>query len=900
LSLVSDSLPSLANGVSQQPPTARLSSQGEEQLNGYSSIVEGLGKRAPTYHVAKILDGQVGELTVHLINRDVEERYDVVVSNGFLQVFDLDGDEKDVVVQGMVAIELVPTTNTTVTGEAFQLVFPAGVTSLDNLRIITVSGTPTVTAKLEGSVDGSTGWTQIGSDYSASTESPVSIGSTFKFIRVRITAISGGSVRVTSTWQHFRYLLSEEPSTAIRAVTIADYTFLVNTETEVELGAADTLLGRDEAVIYVKQGNYGTIYDVRLEQVIGSGTFYFATKTTSNTVVTDIDTSNIAAGLNTTLNAIANFNTHYTTVVSGSTIKVTRLDGADFKLICADGNGNRNMIGIKNQIQKFTDLPPACFLDFRIKIIGDTAADEDDYYVKFNGGTTSSAGTGVWEEVAATGIQNSFNAETMPHQLIRQEDGSFVFQAATWDARPAGDEESNPAPTFVGTVINDIVFFRNRLGFLADENVITSAAGPNYFRFFRATVTTLLDGDPIDVAASNVSVSILKNAVPFSEDKMLCFSDQKQFVFTGGDLLTPKTASCKQSTAYEATPGCKPVAVGKAVYFATPQGDNSGLREYLIDATTAVADAQDVTAHVPSYIPANVFKIAAAPNESVMILLTRDDPDNLYVYKYYFVENNKLQASWSKWPMAGEVLDANFIGSTLHLAVQREDGVYLERIGIEAFRNDTNSEFELRLDRRFAAGPGGTVTGTYNTTTDLTTFALPYETAETVQAVVRDNGAIPAGYYEHQLLAVTKLNTNTSITIAGDVSAVPLNIGVQYSFVYDVSEIVLRQAAGQGGERPVTGGRLQIRNMKLVYDRTGYFRVEVTPTFGDTYTYTFTPKTLGEYISGSFELQAGEFTFPVLAKSDQVTVRIINDSPYPARFLSASWEGEYVKKSRQL
>ena len=45
--LVSRTIPNLVQGVSQQPEVLRLSSQATVQLNGFSSVVEGLKKRPP-------------------------------------------------------------------------------------------------------------------------------------------------------------------------------------------------------------------------------------------------------------------------------------------------------------------------------------------------------------------------------------------------------------------------------------------------------------------------------------------------------------------------------------------------------------------------------------------------------------------------------------------------------------------------------------------------------------------------------------------------------------------------------------------------------------------------------------------------------------------------------------
>ena len=52
--LVSRTIPNLVQGVSQQPEVLRLSSQATQQLNGFSSVVEGLKKRPPTNYIAKL------------------------------------------------------------------------------------------------------------------------------------------------------------------------------------------------------------------------------------------------------------------------------------------------------------------------------------------------------------------------------------------------------------------------------------------------------------------------------------------------------------------------------------------------------------------------------------------------------------------------------------------------------------------------------------------------------------------------------------------------------------------------------------------------------------------------------------------------------------------------------
>ena len=97
--LISRTIPNLVQGISQQPEILRLNSQGTSQVNGFSSVVEGLKKRPPTTHIAKISSTTVGNASIHTINRDASERYIVIVKNGSLQVYDINGTAKTVVNQ---------------------------------------------------------------------------------------------------------------------------------------------------------------------------------------------------------------------------------------------------------------------------------------------------------------------------------------------------------------------------------------------------------------------------------------------------------------------------------------------------------------------------------------------------------------------------------------------------------------------------------------------------------------------------------------------------------------------------------------------------------------------------------------------------------------------------------
>ena len=91
--LTTSTIPNLAQGVSQQPDAQRDPTQGEIQVNGVSSISEGLRKRDSTHTSAKVSDSKFGDAFIHTILRDAVEEYLAVITSTGIKVFDLDGTE---------------------------------------------------------------------------------------------------------------------------------------------------------------------------------------------------------------------------------------------------------------------------------------------------------------------------------------------------------------------------------------------------------------------------------------------------------------------------------------------------------------------------------------------------------------------------------------------------------------------------------------------------------------------------------------------------------------------------------------------------------------------------------------------------------------------------------------
>lgn len=703
---------------------------------------------------------------------------------------------------------------------------------------------------------------------------------------IRVWDLAGNEKTVTNSGAAYLAGITT-PEDDIRALTIADYTFIVNKKKVVAQGAATAPTRPYEALVSVLAGNYARTYAIALNGVT------VATDTTPDgsdkSHAAYIDTTVIAADLFSDLNA-AGFNTAPWAIGRYHSTIYIRNATTDYAISTQDGYAGKAMKEVKGQAQRFSDLPNYGPNGFVIEVAGEEASNFDNYWVRFekeNGNDNNSSG--VWKETTEPGTKLGLDASTMPHTLVRNADGTFTFKPATWGQRKCGGVETVPDPSFVGQTIEDVFFHRNRFGILTKENVVMSEAG-SFFNFFRTTLTALLDSDPIDVAASHVKVSLLRHAVPYS-DVCLLFSDQTQFRLDGNDLFTPKTVNAKPLSELAAHPAIRPVTAASSVYFLSERGGWASLIEYFIDKQVQSADADDVSAHAPSYIPAGVRRLVASPDLDLVIVHSKGEPNALYVYKYFWSGQEKLQSAWSRWtfPNATEVVDVAFDNGDLLLFLRRNGAMHIERMSCEQRLNDPGMTYTAYLDEHIVLS-----TGTYDAGTNRTKFTLPYDAPVGLVCVTAPGGSIPVGVK----LPYSQIVAGPDVYFAGDLSAQPMRFGVPFRSEHEFSEFYKRS---QDGKTADVDGRLQLLSMALNYAKAAYFRVEVTCEGRPTRTYPFTGRVVSDpdNIVGQIALDSGRFSFPLLSRSDRVTVKIVNDSWLPSSFVSAKWRGTWNPSSRQ-
>ena len=838
MALINTSLPNLVQGVSQQPDTLRFDGQCEEQINALSSVADGLKKRPNARYVKNLLSTAIDEgAFVHFINRDKTEKYVLIINNNLLKVY----------------------------------------------NILTAGGP------------------------------------------VKEETIGSG---------HYLYISdTTKPRDIFKALTVNDNTFILNTTTGVAKTAdtsnAFSHADNNKAIVFVKQGHYQTDYTVEIDFTISgvaktAKATYISGEPESTGISLNARAGRIASVLRDKLNdaliehgspangftvgtvsTTTHSNTGEVVQVEGSqtfgdgessganygypAFTITRAsDTQEFKIRVSDSKSGTALGVAYKEVDSISDLPKSAPNNFKIKVRGSAEDNEDDYYVKFetNDGDTDFS-DGGWVEDVGFGELTTLDQTKLPYKLVNTATNTFTFGACTWATLQAGDSNTNPFPTFTTKTISNLFFYKNRLGFLSEGSVILSESG-EYFNFFRTTVRTLLDSDPIDVNVASTKVTKLKSAVGFQENLVL-FGERGQFVLRGGDLLTPKTVSITPITNYETDTSTTPLELGSYIYFPFTRGSYSGVREFTVNANTDTYDSVEITAHVPQYIPSNIMDVAGSTAENCICVVSQNSStdstiqQSMYVYKYYWEGGQKVLASWSKFTFPFSVIGFDFVDSDLYIVATKNGKTELLKVPMEEKLIDEGVSFNTYLDLRESA----TVSGT--------SIALSYtpEATDTVQVYTRESGSTKAG----ALIPCTVAGSTVTVDASHD--GTPVWVGIKYTMSYTFSEQLFRQRANQ--KRSPSGyQRHFLKGGTLFFDDTASFKVEVTPKARDTYTNTFTSNIVGSTTVGTLPIESGSFSFPIMSAAKDTTIKIVNDSALPGNFQSAEFESFIHSRSKRV
>ncbi|QXV73005.1 tail tubular protein B [Edwardsiella phage PVN09] len=686
------------------------------------------------------------------------------------------------------------------------------------------------------------------------------------------------------------YIKTANPRNDLRMVTVADYTFIVNRNVVVQKNTTSVNLPnynpKRDGLINVRGGQYGRELIVNINDKDVAK--YKMPDGSQPAHVNNADAQwlaeELAKQMRTNLSG-------WDVNVGQGFIHVTAPSNQQIdSFTTKDGYADQLINPVTHYAQSFSKLPPNAPNGYVVKVVGDASRSADQYYVRYD------AERKVWVETLGWNTENQVMWETMPHALVRAADGNFDFKWLEWSPKSCGDIDTNPWPSFVDSSINDVFFFRNRLGLLSGENIVLSRIA-KYFNFYPMSVANLSGEDPIDVAVSTNRIAVLKYAVPFSEE-LLIWSDEAQFVLTASGTLTSKSVELNLTTQFNVQDRARPYGIGRNVYFASPRSSYTSIhRYYAVQDVSSVKDAEDITAHVPNYIPNGVFSICGSGTENFCSVLSHGDHSKIFVYKFLYLNEELRQQSWSHWDFGAnvQVLDCQSIGSDMYVILRNEFNTFLTKISFTKNAIDLQGEpYRAFMDMKIRY----TIpSGTYNDDTFTTSIHLP-----TIYGANFGRGKItvlePDGKIAVLGQPTAGWKSDPWLRLEGNLEGLTVYIGFNIDFVYEFSKFLIKQTADDGSTSTEDIGRLQLRRAWVNYENSGSFDIYVENQ-SSNWKYTMAGARLGSNTlrAGRLNLGTGQYRFPVVGNAKFNTVSILSDETTPLNIIGCGWEGNYLRRS---
>jgi hypothetical protein len=644
----------------------------------------------------------------------------------------------------------------------------------------------------------------------------------------------------------------------------------------------------NQAFIVISVVAYNSNYTVTL-----NGTNYTHT-TPANTSGGTTDASTIASALASSLNGI----TGITATQVGPGIYVS---GTSAFTISTTGSAAEEGIYVfQDQINVTGRLPNQCQNGYVVKVYNSDIVDADDMWVEFQTTDNATSGPGVWEETVEPGLQFELDEKTLPHQLVRQADGSFKYEAVDWTDRLVGDDTTNPLPSFIGQKIKHIFFYRNRLGFLAKENIILSKAG-DYFNFFAGSAQLVAADDPIDITATSRTPVNLTYVQTVAVGLVL-FSQNEQFLLsTDADILGPTTAKINTLSNYECDEDLEAVSLGTTLGFVSKTLLWSRVYELGNIRKEAPAEANEISNNVAEFIPSDINSFISSPALSILSF-GKTGSSTLYQYRFYQVGSDRLANTWYKWTLTGNLREQFFDETTFYAVCDDGTNVFVQSYDLTQASEEgfltlpTGEKTDICLDM-FNVNPRRS----YDSSTKKTRVYLPYDhiSGKTFRILLL------GGYIGETITADESIGLiPDNLTVAGSAGAYYVDVNGDYrgrnliiGYIYNMSIELPKFYFGRTeGKQHVTDSTadLIIHRLKVNTGLSGPVTYSVDITGRSDWQNVVNVTLPNTYNLGNVNLSASaEHVIPIFQRNTNLKITIKGDTAFPVSLNSMSWEGNY-------
>ena len=559
---------------------------------------------------------------------------------------------------------------------------------------------------------------------------------------------------------------------------------------------------------------------------------------------------------------------------------------------------------ITNEANTIAELPSNCRHNYVVKIVN-SGDDDDDFFLKFkqsNAGTSGNFfGEGVWEECPAPGIEIEIDKTTMPIKIVRElpgnvyPQGRFLVEEIDYTKRDVGDDNTNPVPSFIGSTLEKMLFFRNRLVVLSKGNVILSKTN-DFFNFFSTTAMSESTADPIDIQASSTFPTTLHDGIEVNSGLLIFSSNQQFMLTTDSDALTPSTAKINFLCAYNYNPKTVPFSLGTTSGFINSTGKNSRIFEMADIRREGEPTVLEQSKLVSKKLPININKPTTSKENSLLLLGSKyygtNIPSNeVWGFRFYNNGEKRVQSAWFRWLLSGELIHHVILDDVYYVVVKSQGETIIEAFDVKK-QDDTTTigeeRYPIHLDRHTQMS--ALAAGAYNKTTNLTTFARPTGFGSLGPLAVYDNNS--GDNIGRYALANPEGITN-NLVVEGDWTGQTFMLGYLYDWSLELPTIFVTKAAGEK-TRSDTRSSLIIHRLHFAFGEIGNIDTVIKRKGRVDYTTNFNAAEIDSIKANELPV-VEEFiqTIPIYERNTNLDIQIKSTHPSPATLFSMNWEGDF-------
>lgn len=610
-----------------------------------------------------------------------------------------------------------------------------------------------------------------------------------------------GAPNVSWTTLNDEYFQTANGKSSIKTTTARGNFFVVNTERVPEISELSTsprINPSKFGYLSIRSSAFSKFFTITVNYGAYSKTLTIkSADETANAATPEF----VAGKFQTEFNADSAFASRFTTTLLGSTVSIeainkTSTDVLDVQTSTGDiyvltsgtsrVTSKTNLLGI---------LPPV--LDTYTVAVGNTG---NSAYYQYEDVSKTWAEVGVYTQ--------PYEIINEPKYLYFDESGVPLLANLGIPERPAGDDDNNPLPKFIGYGITGISAYQSRLVLLSGAYVNMSKT-TDFNQFMRTSVTEVLDDDAIEISSAALSSAQFEYAVPYNKDLVLIAQDQQAVIPANSTVLTPKTAVIYPSTKLDISLATEPVTVARSMYYTYQRGSEYyQVGEFIPNSyTDSQYYSQNLTDHIPLYATGVCTTLASSTTNNMVVMCS--DSKEMLINQFLWRGDERPLMAFHKWELPYKVMYAQFLQEYLVL-----------------FMSDAS---------------GNLVIGTMNVQLNqLDDKPVPYLDNYQYVDITDGVGTLPANYPDGDLVAtiydtVLSRHKEVVVTVDGNTVRCPYDgtivLGTRYESSFQLTPPFIKDDNG----KVVAGTRTTIQQLRMTFKDTGAFNVLVKDTMGIAY-----------------------------------------------------------------